>query len=388
MAQTERLDEARVLTLIDGIHAAATDAECWPVALEGVSEALDGAGVAVAAGNDDVTAPQPIHVGAGFDETFAADYLARPDYWVPQNPYPHIALENPGKLIDTRHHVSDAVVQRTGFYEEWMRPQGLRAGAVGSFHFGDARGPAGGTAFYPTARSGDFTPRHMRLIEIFDRHIIRAARTLALLKRTEEDREAFLDALDRTEAGLLLVGALGNVVSSNRRADEILRTGDGLGTEHGELQAAHPAAARRLREALARAIAGSPDVPAVAVARPSGAPAYQLLCAPVRRRVAFSDPRSAAIHALVFITDPAERPRAEPDVLAGLYDLTPAEARLAVAIGRGMSLAEYAERTERSLETGRSLLKRVFAKTNTRRQGELVALVGSSAATLRRSEGE
>jgi len=63
------------------------------------------------------------------------------------------------------------------------------------------------------------------------------------------------------------------------------------------------------------------------------------------------------------------------DIISALFDLTPAEARVARGIAQGLSPAEMASRLNLSPETIRTQLKRVFAKTSTRRQSELSRLI-------------
>lgn len=63
------------------------------------------------------------------------------------------------------------------------------------------------------------------------------------------------------------------------------------------------------------------------------------------------------------------------DIIGALFDLTPAEARIARGIARGLSPAELARELEVTQETVRSHLKRVFSKTATNRQNELARLV-------------
>ena len=70
------------------------------------------------------------------------------------------------------------------------------------------------------------------------------------------------------------------------------------------------------------------------------------------------------------------------ETLQRLYGLSPAEAELAAGLASGLSLAEFAEETERSVETARKTLKRVFAKTETGRQGELIQRLLSGPAGL------
>ena len=55
--------------------------------------------------------------------------------------------------------------------------------------------------------------------------------------------------------------------------------------------------------------------------------------------------------------------------------LTPAEARLALRLARGLSVQEAAKRLEIAITTARTHLQRVYGKTHTCRQSELVELL-------------
>lgn len=67
-----------------------------------------------------------------------------------------------------------------------------------------------------------------------------------------------------------------------------------------------------------------------------------------------------------------------PSVLHGLFDLTPSEARIAAVLATGSSLAEAASAGDVTVKTARTYLERIFAKTGTHRQMELVALLKSA----------
>lgn len=116
------------------------------------------------------------------------------------------------------------------------------------------------------------------------------------------------------------------------------------------------------------------------IARPSLQRAYQVLVTPLPKPPSF---KLALRHAMsiplaaVFITDPEINvvPRAE--VLAKLYRLTKAEAKLAAALASGMSTKAYAEQEGRSVHYVRWLLKQVEAKTDTRRITDLIRLITS-----------
>lgn len=69
------------------------------------------------------------------------------------------------------------------------------------------------------------------------------------------------------------------------------------------------------------------------------------------------------------------RPGPPPQVLAKTFGLTPSEARLACIIARGAPPNIAAQELKISKETARNQLKSIFAKTDTHRQSELVALL-------------
>ncbi len=72
---------------------------------------------------------------------------------------------------------------------------------------------------------------------------------------------------------------------------------------------------------------------------------------------------------------PGETPVVEIDRVAQWFALTPAEARLAVALAGGQTLQSYAAQRAVSLNAVRFLLKGIFRKTGATSQAQLVALL-------------
>jgi len=66
---------------------------------------------------------------------------------------------------------------------------------------------------------------------------------------------------------------------------------------------------------------------------------------------------------------------ADPIFIGSMFDLTPAEAKITIALLEGGDLRSIAAAQRVSIETVRTQLKSVFAKTNTSRQSELIALL-------------
>jgi DNA-binding CsgD family transcriptional regulator len=69
-------------------------------------------------------------------------------------------------------------------------------------------------------------------------------------------------------------------------------------------------------------------------------------------------------------------------VLRQLYGLTPAEARLANELFGGQSLAESAKISGISVNTAKSMLKRIFTKCAVHSQSELLLLFSLGPRTL------
>jgi DNA-binding CsgD family transcriptional regulator len=81
---------------------------------------------------------------------------------------------------------------------------------------------------------------------------------------------------------------------------------------------------------------------------------------------------------ILFFTPVRPRAGLSLEILQALYDFTPSEARLLSLLLGGMSLSAAAAASGLSESTSRSYLKTIFAKTNVRRQSELMRLLGAS----------
>jgi DNA-binding CsgD family transcriptional regulator len=62
-------------------------------------------------------------------------------------------------------------------------------------------------------------------------------------------------------------------------------------------------------------------------------------------------------------------------VIVAMFGLSKAEIAVASSLASGLSPKRIAQKTGRSYETIRSQMKQLFQKTDTHRQGELVALL-------------
>lgn len=83
-------------------------------------------------------------------------------------------------------------------------------------------------------------------------------------------------------------------------------------------------------------------------------------------------------YACLYICDHDSTPAPSAVAIGKLFNLTPAEAKVAQAIACGEELSDIAESQGVTVSTARTYLKRVFSKTETGRQAELVRLLLTS----------
>lgn len=185
--------------------------------------------------------------------------------------------------------------------------------------------------------------------------------------------------LERLGLAALIVGRGGIVRAANARAlamEDVL-----IFAAQGRIALRHGPSNLRLREMLdLPERAASLAVPA-AVPAAGARPPVVLHLLPVRR--ATWDVFAAGRMLLVVSRFAASESAPSSRAVAGLFDLTRAEAQLASALACGYSLSGAAELSGITVKSARTYLERVFDKTGTNQQGGLIALLkGASLSGL------
>jgi DNA-binding CsgD family transcriptional regulator len=199
-----------------------------------------------------------------------------------------------------------------------------------------------------------------------------------ILSREELERRQSVEALsedvlDALAVGVIVLAANGSVLRMNRAAQTMIAAKDGLRLHGQRLCCNDAAASAALIDAIRATLAPAAEPQCLGVQRHGRRP-LALPFVPLR-----SGAREAAA---LFIIDPERAPSPALDAFAGLYGLTPAETRLLGEVMTGQGLGHTARRLGISLNTARTHLARILAKTGTARQVELVRLVSDSTPSL------
>jgi DNA-binding CsgD family transcriptional regulator len=153
-----------------------------------------------------------------------------------------------------------------------------------------------------------------------------------------------------------------------------------LSTAFGGIALIHPASNRLLQQAL-RATGGEPVLRSIPVHVGIG-PRVVVHVLPLKRDA--HDLFSGGDQLVVATAISASTLVPSPTILTGLFDLTPAEVKLATALAKGLSLKAAAGEAGLQFSTVRAYLNRIFRKTATNQQSQLVALLKSAHPLHRR----
>lgn len=213
-------------------------------------------------------------------------------------------------------------------------------------------------------------------------HITYQSEAVAIaIMRDVTERKQAEETLNLLSTGMALVDRDCRLLLANRSASRLLESGDGLALSHGRITAARREQVDHLRDLVdgictGVGIEGDEGAGVMTIDRGDGARPLSIKVAPVQLDPSNEGSKVAA----VFIRDLEIRQSVPPEVIAKLFGLTFAEARVVAELVKGKRPQEVADDLGVSLNTVRNQLKQIFSKTNTGRQSELISLVLSSAA--------
>ncbi len=295
-------------------------------------------------------------------------------------------LFQPGLVaVGEQAGLSDRDFTATGFYHDYLRPQNFYH-TFGGVITRDRSATSYITSLRPKSK-GAYRGDEVGVLNALMPHLQCAMRIHYRLLAADGQVVAASAALHRLPWGVVVVDAESKIAWVNQAAEAILRRKDGLLPAKDGLRAATVRETTLLRNALRAALCGAEGGfrpgQVLSISRPSGLRSLTVLIAPLAANQERGFKRPAA---LVFLGDPELRPESNTEALRRLFDLTSAEAALAAALVEGKTIDEYTSEALISRNTARTHLKRIFSKTNTGRQSDLVRVLLRSVAGLLRTD--
>ena len=349
--------------LIDRIYECGFVPELWPQVLKDTSKISDSAGASLFVTNPNIIAWTASKNSQPIAERFVADGW----YWRGQLM---------SRIHNSRHHgfirdldlCSEAELEQEPIYRDNWRKLGLWWGAATAFAL-----PTGEALSIVLSRTADQGPAGSEALQRLDMLRPHLARTAVMAARLHLARaEAASQTLAALGMAAMVLADSGKVLAANSLIENLVnhvhwRAG-------GRVTLADKSADDRLVEALAR----------IAVNDNGGVRSF-----PVRDAVTdtlmvghvvpikFSARDIFAASSAVFVLTPVTAPSAPPvELVMSLFDLTPAEARVARGLAAGKTVDDLAGDNDVSPNTVRAQVRGVLEKTGCQRQTDVVALLG------------
>ena len=365
--------------LLDLIYGAVVEPERWAEVLVGVSDHLGALGGMLAHVPPRGSRLPPTQLLGRLPEepsTIFREHYA----W---NPWTVAVTKVPfGKAVSANSLVEPGSIRKTAFYADVLAPYGHEDILDINYKGFAVDGSVGGFGFCLSRRGTDQVEQRVRLLDRLSPHLCRALDASLLLAGRADGQRQLSAVLDLMPNAAVLLDRRGRIVQTNMAADNLLRGSDGiLFDADGGLQLAcalpgeRQALSRALKDALvvASGIGTSLSEP-VRVSRPSGAAPLLVVAVPLPRPSLPFLELAAQARVLVVIVDPAAKSRATVSAIQAAYDLTAAEARVALLLASGVAGAQMPAMLGVTAATIKTHLRRCFEKTRTHSQLELSRL--------------
>lgn len=363
MLSAESLDRA-----LTAIYDTALDQRAMPGALGQLAQTFRCHFADSFRRNKDYSAWHGVQIGLD-EQDYQAVFLG---HWAPTNVWgtrrPPIRA---GDIVTTGSVITRADLERKSMYAEYLAPLRLHEGL--RFDIWADDGWVESVSLLRPWSAGPYSAEELTAASVLMPHLRRAAAVRRRAQQYQELASAGLAALDQVRMGMLLLTRDGRLLHANAAGTTLLRSGvvgagpDGLATgsvpETRALRALIYAAGRAGPRSGSLRITAGPDGASLSVVAIPVRPDGQLAWGTIQPAV------------LLCVIDRTAEASASVERLIALFGLTPAEAALATQLCAGQDVREIAQTTRRSVNTVRSLLTRLMAKTDTNRQAELLRLL-------------
>jgi DNA-binding CsgD family transcriptional regulator len=318
---------------------------------------------------------------------YGTDWLERMVHYGPEiaemlNNVPDLQTRPLDEPFVGMRDLDPGVLQRSRYYNEWVRPQGV----IDVVHLTVLRQRTrlGALALSRHDSAGVLSDRDVAIVRLLAPHIRRAITISDVLDMRAVEIGTFEASLDLIAIGILLVDGNATIIHANGAARAMLSAGSPIRSEHGQLRTYRSETFSALMVAIAKAIGDEAAIGGAGIGVPApqanGEPALihvlPLTRGDVRARIA---PRASAA---LFVTPAGDGIGTPAAALAALFDLTAAEMRTLERLFAGDTPAQAADKLGIQITTLRTHLAHIFDKTGTSRVPDVIRLAGRFAPPI------
>ena len=363
--------DATTMAIIEKLYAAAADESLWPEVLQNYLQLTDSVGATFCAIDRSEKPKFSAFTNLNFEQRFMEEYVQG---MMRHDPTVQYIVANPKqRLVHDSQFITEHEKDRHFYYDWHHRFSDTRHRMAGMALLEEKL--TSGITVHRTRQQGDYHQSHIERFEFLLPHLERAVSIGYRLGTFGAAQQLSSQLLDANPLAIVVLDEGGYVVFANLAARAISSAQEGFVLSSGGISLHHQIDNDKLQGLIGRALGiakGQAAQPAgvMQALRRSGKRSYSILVSPLCHTALILTRIRPAV--CVVIADPELSPAISHDVLRDLYGLTPAEVRLAVKLGSGISLQSTAEELAISYKTARTQLAEIFRKTSTSRQGELV----------------
>lgn len=374
-------DVDQLSSLIGEVYDAALDPSQWPSALGKARTFVRGRAATLFMKDVVNKSGNEFHQDGGIEPHYVQLYF---DKYIKFDPFMtgHFFAELEEPVATTDLVPYDEVLD-TRIYKEWARPQGLVDLVVSALDKSTTSTAMFGV--FRHERDGivdDEARRRMRLIVP---HIRRSVLIGKVIDLKTAEATTFADTLDGLRAGMFLVDESARIVHANASAHAMLAQATVLSASSGKLVVREANAAREISTILRTSRGGDAAIGVNGIAVPLIAGDGERYVAHVLPLTSGARRKAGANYAAVaalFVRKAELNTASPPEVIAKTFKLTPTELRVLIAIVQVGGVPETAEALGVAEPTAKTHLARLFSKTGTGRQADLVKLVAGFSSPL------
>jgi DNA-binding CsgD family transcriptional regulator/PAS domain-containing protein len=366
-----RLNAELLSSIIGDIYDCAINPSGWSAALSRITLALDAAYSTIALSNT-----TDLHNRMAAHSPWDVEQLniLNDDYGIKGVPgLDQLLILDVDEAWSTMSVMPEHEVQQTKFYLDWAQPQGLRDACLVKFVHSPDR--IGMLACVTRADRDIVGPHEQKFISLISPHLRRAALIGDLLDQARVEAQIYQSTLNRLATAVVLTNASGHILYANAAAQQMFEQQGPILKVSGKLRTQATISQHALNVALYGAsqsdqVLGSSGI-GIPLSSPDKPPAvaYVLPLSAGTARAAFQ-PATAA----VFVSTHNSASPLPEAVLTALYDLTPAEARVVMAIVVRPEKKSVLTRLQISENTLKTHLSRIYKKTTVNSFAELLKL--------------
>ena len=247
----------------------------------------------------------------------------------------------------------------------------------GNFRFVQATEADGVQAWMSCAGNGNGIDIDELLI-LLSRHLSIALRAYSVLERQKFNSNIMAEAASRLQFGWIMVDEDGCITDQTHNTIELLSKSNVISCGYGRRLLIKGSFSRKDLLKVLKELSVNPDTPPRAVHLHHD-PWVDILIAPIKIRYLTAKIRPVAI---VYVNNDRWSNADRCDQLCELFGFSSGEAKVALSLARGMTIAEAAEKMGFTLETARTYSKGAYSKAGARNQAELVRTILTSVLSL------